>query len=133
MPLTRSQSQGKCDLFDHYADSDEYRDDLRKSNAEMRCLVTALDQALPKTTVWGLTSHFRLLLMSTPLYDSSEPHVLVYHYCNQFWVEYYPPDGDLPVHGSHVGFRVNDVTDAVRQILVAMGDSKGWPGSPELQ
>jgi len=132
MPLVRSESQGGGDVDRHYHDSEEYRDDIRESRAAMRELLPALNAALPETMVWGLTSHDRLLLMSTPEYDASEPHVMIQHYCKQFHMEYYPPDGDLPIPGAHVGFRGCDVPETVRLIKTAMSASKGWSDSPDL-
>lgn len=105
---------------------------MRHSLAEMRDLLLELDRSLPETTVWGLTSHDRLLLMSTPEYDRSEHHVQVYHYGDQFWVEYFPPKGRLPVSDSHIAFRASTIPELLPKLLIAMADSNGWPDAPEL-
>ncbi|QUY43519.1 hypothetical protein [Acaryochloris marina] len=47
-------------------------------------------------------------------------------------MSYHPPEGELPVSGSHVTFMAIGVPEALARIKIAMAASKGWPDSPDL-
>ena len=91
VPLIRSESQG-APLLDHYKDSDTCSEWVVEMNAAMRSLIPALNAKLPSTTVWGLTSHNSLGLMSVPKYDAGESHVNIEHFeFGYFRLGYRPP------------------------------------------
>jgi hypothetical protein len=99
----------------------------------MRQLIPALDTALPKTDVWGLTSHYSLGLMSVPAYDAGDTYVSIEHFANgYFTISYRPPDGTLPIRRSTVTFQAEGIEEAVALIKIAMAETKGWPDSPDL-
>lgn len=133
MPLRRSESQGGGDVSRHYRDEDGQQPWIREWMIAIRQLISELDKALPNTTVWGLTSHYSLGLMSVPRYDEGESHVWVKNFSEgSFTIAYTPPVGTLPIAASIVEFRAKGVDLAVEQIKIAMAHSRGWPDSPDL-
>ncbi len=114
MPLLRSQSQCKGDLTEHYTDQDGDQSWRRDSNARMRALIAMLDSQLPNTTVWGLTSHDTLCLMSVPQYDAGPWYVAISAQVDGgFEVTYRLPEGELPIPNSEILFRVSDMDLAI--------------------
>ena len=133
MPLRRFESQGGGDVSRHYRDEDGQQPYIREWMIAMRQLIPELDKALPNTTVWGLTSHYSLGLMSVPRYDKGESHVRIKSFSEgSFTIAYTPPAGTLPIAGSIVEFRTKGVDEAVEQIRIAMAHSRGWPNSSDL-
>lgn len=132
MPLVRSESQGG-NILDHYCDNESDSEQIRKWYAAMRDLIPKLDAELPNTDVWVLTSHDSLCLMSVSEYEAGDHHVIIEHYYDGcFRMSYHPPEGELPVSGSHVTFMAIGVPEALARIKIAMAASKGWPDSPDL-
>jgi hypothetical protein len=133
MPLLRSQSQGKGDLSEHYADQDGDQPWRLDSNARMRTLISMLDAQLPNTTVWGLTSHDTLCLMSVPKYNAGPWYVAISAMVGGgFEVTYRLPEGELPIPDSEILFRVSDVDLATEHIKIAMNLTRAWRDSPDL-
>ena len=132
VPLIRSESQG-APLLDHYKDSDTCSEWVVEMNAAMRSLIPALNAKLPSTTVWGLTSHNSLGLMSVPKYDAGESHVNIEHFeFGYFRLGYRPPNGLLPFPDAYVQFSAAGEEEAIEKLLIAMAASGGWLGSPDL-
>lgn len=133
MPLIRSQSQGNGDLNEHYTERDGDQPWRINSNARMRSLIAALDAELPNTTVWGLTSHDTLCLMSVPEYDAGPWYVAINAKVGGgFEVTYRPPEGELPIPDSEILFRVSDLDTAIERIKIAMSLTRAWRDSPDL-
>ena len=136
MPLRRSESQGGGDIeavLRLYRGRDGDPDYINERNSRMRSLLKRLNDELPETTVWGLTSLDRLWLMSNPQYDGGPCYVGIDSMCDTtFQVTYSPPDGELPIPNSEVVFRVVSIHDASEQIRFAMFLTGGWPQSLDL-
>ncbi|XZE36722.1 hypothetical protein SH501x_002306 [Pirellulaceae bacterium SH501] len=133
MPLLRSQSQGGGDVAEHYSDRDGDAAWRKECNARMRSLITALNDALPKTIVWGLTSHDTLCLMSMPAYDAGPWYVAIdSRVGGGFEVTYRPPEGELPIPESEIRFCVSDLGLAIERIKKAMALTMAWADSPDL-
>lgn len=136
MPLRRSESQGGGDIeavLRHYRDLKDDEDYIKERNSQMRSLLKRLNDELPATTAWGLTSHDTLWLMSNPQYYGGPRYVGIDSYVTTFQVTYRPPDGELPIPDSEVVFRVVSIDDASARIRLAMLFTGGWPQSPDLQ
>lgn len=136
MPLLRCVSQGggnaSC-LCEHYDRSDTDDDSFAAAKTRMQQLIMGLDQRLPNTTVWGLTSHYLLSLRATPKYNDGPWFVWIDpFYLSSFRIAYRLPDGELPIPDSEISFCVKDVDLAVERTMLALRYSRGWPDSPDL-
>jgi len=97
----------------------------------MRELIRRINESLPNTGVWGLTSHVHLLLQAAP--DYAAPwFVSIVAYGDQIVIEYKLPTGLAPWKDAVVRGVTSNIETAVTFIKTAMVRSGGWPQSGEL-
>ena len=135
MPVYTSNSQGgeKVDQRDYYRDRiRETDEDWRKRS--FNSIIDFIDRIaaeFPRTDIWLLTSHDRLVLMDVPEYDAGDwlvtlEKVLI----TEFHFRYKIPCPPIPSAG--VQFIARGVDEAVARLKIAMKESGGWSGSPDL-
>ena len=137
VPLLRSESQRSGDIIAvlvHYQDREkEDRPWVLRRNANMRALLNRLNDDLPLTTAWGLTSHDTLCLMTCPRYDEGPWYIKITGMGDDTYrIGYIPSEGTLPIPGSEVTFDVSGVNKASELIRFAMALSKAWPVNSDL-
>ena len=84
-------------------------------------------RALPDDRqVWGLTSHERLCLLATD--SSASPwYVIVAALDSQnIFIEYLVPGDSAPWPNAYMRGEARSHDDAVRMIVTAMNESRGW-------
>jgi len=89
-------------------------------------LVDDLEQAFRDIPVWGLTSHFHLMLLAaddsaTPWFVSVTPPV-----GGSFTIDYLLPEFEAPWPNARVTGEAKSVKAAVEMVLLAIEKSRGW-------
>jgi len=115
-----------------YAEIESWSDPgSSKGGAVMRALIKGINEALPSTHIWGLTSHERLLLHASP--ECAAPwFVSIVAYGDQIIIEYKLPPEIAPWKDAVVRGIASDVQTALSSVKTSMVKSGGWPLSDEL-
>ena len=127
MRLTRCQDQRSKTLDEFYGELSESDEPVtRRIGRAMSSLLSRL-RALPDDRhVWGLTSHYRLILLAA---DSHETpwfvHVLALDERNYF-VEYLMPAHVAPWPNACIKGEAHSEDEAVNMIQIGMENSEGW-------
>jgi hypothetical protein len=136
MPVFTSDSQGgeSADQRDYYRgrieDTDE--DWRKRSFTSIIEFIDRLEAEFPHTDIWLLTSHDRLVLMDAVEYDSGDWLVSIEKVMiTEFHFRYKMPDPPIPNAG--VQFIARGVDEAITRVKIAMRESGGWEGSPDLK
>jgi hypothetical protein len=99
----------------------------------MLALIEQLQQQFVTTPLWGLTSHYHLLLQDQPYYDASDNWgVLVIGNQSGYRVEYRLPTTTLLEPSVFLRGQASTTTEALAYIAVAMIESGGWQSTKEI-
>jgi hypothetical protein len=135
MPVFTSNSQGgeTADQRDYYRDRIRHTDEdwRKRSFNSIIEFIDRLEADFPRTEIWLLTSHDRLVLMDAPEYDAGDWLVTVEKVLiTEFHFRYKMPKPPIPNAG--VQFIARGVDEAVTRLKIAMKESGGWSHSPDL-
>jgi hypothetical protein len=96
-----------------------------------RAMVTFLAHLAPLfegRDIWGLTSHYHLVLLAEDDYRSAWLVRVIAQPGLGYEIRYRWSDGDAPWNEAQVSGFAATVEDAVRMVGVAMTRSRGWSG-----
>jgi len=120
MTIIRSKSQQHQTLTEFYTEAAESNDrttsDLGK---EMLKWIDLLSKKLPKLEVWGLTSLYRLVLMSSDTYESIWS-VIIVGKPTHYRVQYLMPKVGAPWKNAYVIGETDSLDEAVELTVTAM-------------
>ena len=127
MHLTRCKDQKHATLDEFYGEAAASREPVtRKSGAVMLDWIARL-RALPNERhVYGLTSHYRLCLLSEDTYTSPWFVIITASDERNYYVEYLMPEHESPWPHAYVRGETRSADDAVRMVVTAMEKSGGW-------
>lgn len=127
MRLTRCKDQKSEALEGFYGEllrEDGYVG--REGGKAMLDLIERL-RALPdERTVFGLTSHARLVLLAEDTYESPWFVIVAALDKRNYFVEYRMPRSIAPWPGAYVRGETRSEDDAVRMVVTAMDRCEGW-------
>ena len=134
MPVVTSDSQGGSEVDQR----DFFREEIKTGTNEMRrescrrmvALIDRIDAEFPDTTIWLLTSHHRLVLMDSPVYETDWLVIIESILANEYYFSYRLVDPPFP--GARVHGVAREIEEAMRLIKLAMRESGGWIMSKEL-
>jgi hypothetical protein len=124
MPLQRISAQRSGTLVDFY--SNIAKGPTAEFGAMMLELIAFLNSHLTQT-VWALTSHYSLWLLSSDDYRSGWHIELMAMGSEGYRIRYRLPESQLPWENAMVEGMAKDKERALEYVLVAMERSNGWP------
>lgn len=99
----------------------------------MLALIAIINRLFKETTIWGLTSHYRLILKNT---DESARYgdfvIISSHNTDSYFFEYLLPEAKSPWEFAYVRGEATSLKQAKDYLLIAMRESGGWSDNAEL-
>jgi hypothetical protein len=127
MILERCCDQKSKSLDDFYAEMASASDHVsREGGLAMLELLAVLRSHADPRRIWGLTSHYRLCLLSKDAYTSPWYVIVSALDSRNYFVEYLMPEVDAPWVGAYVKGEGRSVEDTVSMVLTGMDRSGGW-------
>lgn len=124
MPLYRCSAQKRQTLVEFY--SELLNHPMTKKDGEaMLALIKKIDETFPNTKIWGLTSHYHLILLAQDDY-TSEGYVSIIAFRNEILLEYKIPPELAPWPNAYVKGAINSLDKAMNYLKIAMIESRGW-------
>lgn len=134
MPITRSSEQKSKTL-------EEFYKELRSNSATvvekeignaMLSFISMTNETFIDTTLYGLTSHYGLVIQATDKWDD-DWFVSVYSIGDKkFLFEYKMTETKSPWKYAVVKGQANTIDEARSYLIIAMTESEGWKGNTEL-
>lgn len=95
--------------------------------------ISIVNQTFTKTTLYGLTSHYSLVIQATDNWEDGW-FVAVYSIGdNKFQFEYQMPEKQAPWNYAVVKGQANTIDEAREFLIIAMTESEGWSDNKELK
>lgn len=133
MPITRSSDQRSKTLEEFYQEVSEGRPHYDVDPGKgMLDFIQLINQIFKQTLIWGLTSHYRLVLQSADDYKSPWYVIVVSIGTKEYYFEYLMPLEKQPWPHAYVRGEAKNIEEAKRYLLIAMYESGGWAGNSEL-
>lgn len=134
MPLVGNSKQNKeRSIEDFYLDLKKEKNPFWGSVSDsMLEFIRLINELFPQTTIWGLTSHSRLVLQASDKWDS-EWFVIIKSLGNEFQFQYLMPHYKSPWEDAFVKGVTRSLSGAKKYLLIAMKESGGWANNHELQ
>lgn len=99
----------------------------------MLVLLKELNDIFKETVIWGLTSHFHLLLMNVD-YPGAKHYVRITSGgLGEYYLEYAIPVDQQPWPDAFVKGEAKSLEQAVNYVLIGLRESRGWLGNNELE
>ena len=132
MPITRNKDQKSQSLIEFYQEAKDIGDEFSANYGElMLTWINEINSQFKTTEIWGLTSHYRLILQNENDWTSPAFVVLIASY-DEYHLEYLIPEDDQPWENACVKGATKSIDTAMEMLKVAMKKSTGWVGSAEL-
>lgn len=130
MPIQRSSEQRRCTLEEFYSEK-EMGTHYPYAGEQMLHFIKLINGLFPKTQLFGLTSHFRLIIQKE---DSPERNgfILVSALAGDFYFEYLLPERKAPWKDAYVRGTANSLEEAKHYLLIAMKECEAWKDNAEL-
>lgn len=103
-----------------------------KVGEAMLQLIEVINSIFKETVVWGLTSHYRLVLQTIDE-SRAEWYVIVASSVGYYYFEYLLPASKQPWENAYVRGEAYSLEEAKRYLLIAMRESGGWSDNEELR
>jgi hypothetical protein len=129
MPIIRCSDQNNQTLGQFYSDSDDQQ--TREIGAAMLSIIKLLDTKFKETTIFGLTSLYRLNLLANDTYKSPW-YVSFITDGKNFYIDYLVPESQQPWKHARISGEAESFEQAYKYILIAMTKSGGWADNIEL-
>ena len=127
MHLTRCSDQNHQSLDEFYGEAAESKDPTTRGiGSAMLTLIGRLRNLEVSHHVWGLTSHYNLVLLADDSYTTPWFVTMLALDYRNYSVEYLMPEDIAPWPNAYVKGQAQNADDAVRMILLAMEMSHGW-------
>lgn len=130
MPIQRCSEQRRCTLEEFYSEK-EMGAHYAYCGEQMLCFIKLINELFPKTQLFGVTSHFRLVVQRE---DSTELDwfIIVSALAGDFYFEYLMPERKAPWRKAYVGGVANSLEEAKEYLLIAMKECEAWKDNAEL-
>ena len=136
MPISVCKGHSNGSLIEIYEElyTDDKLNPIWKERANaMIQLIHMINDTFIDTQIWGLTSHYRLALLSENHWDSAW-HVIIENPGNhEYYLSYIMPQSPWPDSGATVHGVATSLEQARKYLIIAMNESHGWEGNEELR
>lgn len=134
MPITVCKGHSSKTLLELYSELAGYQGNpvwKNKSEAMIQ-LINLIDQNFKKTQIWGLTSHYRLVLLTENNWDTRW-HVIIENIgSDEYYFDYAMPDEKSPWPNAMVRGVAKSLEEAKKYLAISMNESGAWKGNEEL-
>lgn len=135
MPIIKRSDQKSETLEEFYKElkSDEATSVENEIGESMLSFISMVNQTFTETQLYGLTSHYSLLI--TPTDDGEDDgFVTVAATGNStFQIEYKMTDEHSPWHSATVKGQAGTIQEAIDYLIIAMTEIEGWQHSKQLK
>ncbi len=134
MPITRSSNQKSKTLEEFYKELTSNNStpvEIEIGNA-MLSFLTMTNKTFVDTTLYGLTSHYALVIQATDKWDEDWYVRVDCIGDKKFLFEYQMTETKSPWKHAVVKGQANTIDEARRYLIIAMTESEGWKGNTEL-
>jgi len=123
MPIITSKSK---DLREFYSEAIQDSDfTTREIGKTMLEWVNRIELELPELRIWGLTSHYRLVLMATETYHGDWSVIIIGQKGN-YRVDYLMPKEYAPWENAYVTGETTDFEEALKISIIGIKKSGAW-------
>lgn len=135
MPLLGNSKQNKeITLEEFYRELAANEDPVSsKIGDTMLNVIGKINDMFKQTVIWGLTSHYHLVLQNEDNWKSDWLVKVICIGTDEYYVEYLVPKNKAPWENAYVKGVAQNLPDAVKYLLLAMKQSNGWSENSELQ
>lgn len=135
MPIRRCTEQTRGTLEEFYREiSDREGHALLDPGKGMLALIDIINQLFQETMIYGLTSHYRLILKNTDEPARYGDYVIISsHTTDSYFFEYLLPATKSPWEFAYVRGEANSLEQAKKYLLIAMRESEGWINNLEIE
>ena len=135
MPIKRSSAQAGQTLEEFYSDLTKEGNKITTidTGKSMLLFIDMINKIFRETMIWGLTSHYRLVIQAKEQWNS-DWYVIVY--CigtHEYYFEYLMPLEKRPWPYATVNGTAQSLNEAKNYLLIAMVESEGWMNNSELK
>ena len=134
MPLTVCKKHSKKTIYGIYSEltKDDESSVWRDKAQAMLKIVELIDELFVETKIYGITSHYRLGLLSEDRWDARW-HVIIDSISNWYDFNFAVPESKCPWPDARMTGSVVSNGEVKKYLLIAMRDSGGWEGNDELK
>ena len=136
MPLIGNTKQNKEKTLENYyldLTNDKSNPVWSKIGLDMFAFVKMVNETFKETTIWGLTSHSRLVLQTKDKWDAEWFVIVNCIGSNEYYFEYLMTDDKKPWNHATVKGVTTSLDDAKKYLLISMKESGGWQDNNELK
>lgn len=135
MPIIRYSGQKSMTLEEFYrelmnSESTGIENETGKSMLEF---ISMVNQTFTKTTLYGVTSHYSLVIQATDNWEDDWLMTVNSIGDKRFQFEYQMPEEQSPWNYAVVKGEANTMDEAKDFLIIAMTESKGWVNNKELK
>ncbi|MCH2195295.1 hypothetical protein [Kordia sp.] len=132
MSLKRNTDQKSKTLIQFYDEAKNSDNQFSSNLGELMInWIKEIDSEFKTTEIWGLTSHYHLILQNENDYTSPNYVVLIAGH-DEYHLEYLIPESSQPWENAYVKGATKSLEEAMKMLKTAMRESRGWIDSNEL-
>jgi len=133
MPIKRNTDQKSKTLTEFYTEvKNESNLVSNGTGTLMLNWIERINSEFKETEIWGLTSHYHLILQNQNDY-TSKTYVILTTGMDEYHIEYLVPKESEPWENAFVKGGTKSLDTAMKMLKTAMRNSKGWQQSTELK
>jgi len=134
MPIVRCSAQKRITLEEFYQKliTEEDSTFTQEAGKGMLSLLKMANNTFIKTTLYGLTSLYKLYIQPTDNWKDGSFLSVISLDKNTFELEYDMPSNKSPWRGATVRGLANNIEEAKVFLIIAMVESNGWQNNEEL-
>ena len=132
MPIIRCSDQKTQTLEEFYSERLNEKNSSEMGKA-MLSIIDSLNNAFKQTTIYGLTSHYHLILLSQDSFKTDWYVSVVALDHRHYFIEYLIPEKIRPWPYAKVKGEAQSLEEAMKYISIGMSESLGWPDNQELK
>lgn len=135
MPIIRNSAQKSQTLAGFYSEQTEpgVQEHTARMGAGMLSFIEMVNETFLKTQLYGLTSHYRLVIQSEDDYKSDWFVTVICDNSNNYHFSYLMPEAIGPWKAARVNGIAHGVEEARKYLIIAMMECRGWAENEELQ
>ena len=132
MPIRRNTHQKSKTLTEFYAEVKNESNVVSKGMGTLMLnWIDRINSEFKETEIWGLTSHYNLILQNENDY-TSQTYVILTTGMDEYLIEYLIPKEFEPWEKAYVKGATKSLDEAMIMLKTAMRNCKGWNKSLEL-
>ena len=132
MPIIRCSDQKTQTLEQFYSERLNEKNSSETGKA-MLSIIDSLNNAFQQTTIFGLTSHYHLILLFQDSFKTDWYVSVVALDNRHYFIEYLMPEKIRPWPYAKVKGEAQSLEEAMKYISIGMSESLGWPDNQELK